>query len=225
MGGPAEVKPGRGPVDLPQARSALRLFLALVIVGSLGCGSGDGTRDAGVLDPLEIGPASELGEEVLLSGRTQEPGWWRLSIERGTGDRGEASRLHLEHRSGTGTTEAVSSIDDLRRSPISLITTVSSSGPDVFILGSVRPEVSQVRLHLRDGSSVKAELSETASTGTRFYVVILDDTGDPLQAVAYVKTGEEVGRAQVPGEPTQTETESEKPDFPRGTLIETATEN
>ncbi|CAA9238835.1 MAG: hypothetical protein AVDCRST_MAG20-1620 [uncultured Acidimicrobiales bacterium] len=99
--------------------------------------------------------------------------------------------------------------------------------PLSYVIGSARADVSQVRLTLADGSAVDAALSDVASTGTRFYVVVLDEAGEGREAVAYDDAGDVLGRAGVPGEatetgtPTETETEEPEPSDARKTETET----
>ena len=64
---------------------------------------------------------------------------------------------------------------------------------------------------LGDGSTTEADLSGVTSTGTRFYVAVLIDSSDALEAAAFNDRGEYVGRVQIPGAAAETETETEGP--------------
>ena len=113
------------------------------------------------------------------------------------------------------------------RHSFSFITALRPDSPLSYVIGSARADVSQVRLTLADGSAVDAALSDVASTGTRFYVVVLDEAGEGREAVAYDDAGDVLGRAGVPGEatetgaPTETETEQPEPSDARRTETET----
>ncbi len=169
-------------------------------------------------DELEVAastpPAPRPGEEVVLSKGLPGSGWWRLYLEPDPQRSKDAPRgWQLEYRFGTqGGGSASGRTDDLTGDAISLLTTFSDgSGPQpaTFVMGLARPDVTRVLLALGDGSTVEADLSGVTSTGTRFYVAVLIDSGDPLEVAAFDDNGEAVGRVQIPGQATETETETE----------------